>query len=170
MPICFVLSTVLHSRIIMAPKANQKQRKGATDQGESTGRVESLENVSKASQDNPRQLRRNKHQGSTVKEIGATLEAVLPPDHVVGVDDSKPAVESSEINSTSSPNPHSGEPVQEGIEANVLTTEVAASGAVLPPDHIVGIDAASKPAAESSQVVNTAPPPFGGSGSRTGNR
>jgi hypothetical protein len=107
----------------MAPKANQKRRKGVTDQGDLTGRAESLENVSKASQDNPHQLRSKKHQGSTVKEICATLEAVLPLDHVVGIDDAKPAVESSVTNSTSSPT-HSGE------QANVITTEVTASGAV----------------------------------------
>ena len=88
----------------MARKANRKRRKGATDQGESTGRVESLENVSKASEDIPRQLRSKKIQGST----------------------------------------HLGESVQEGIDANILITEVAVSGSVLPPDHIVGINAASK--------------------------
>ena len=108
----------------MSPKANRKRRKGVTDQGDLTGRVESLENVSKASQDNnPHQLRSKKHQGSTVKEIGATLEAVVPLDHIVGVEDAKPAVESSVIKSTSSPT-HSGE------QANVITTEVTASGAV----------------------------------------
>jgi hypothetical protein len=139
----------------MAPEA--KRRKGATDQGESTGRVESLENVSKASEDIPRQLRSKKLQGSTIKEIGATLEAVIPSDHVAGFDDSKQALESSEINSTSSPT-HSGEPVQEGIEANILTTEVADSGAVLPPNHIVGINAASKQAEEYTDVDVYHPP------------
>jgi len=103
----------------MARKANQKRRKGATDQGESTGRVESLENVSKASDDIPRQLRSKKIQGST----------------------------------------HLGESVQEGIDANILITEVAVSGSVLPPNHIVGVDAASK-LAESSQIVNTGSPPL----------
>jgi hypothetical protein len=94
----------------MARKANRKRRQGATDQGESTGRVESLENVSKASEDIPRQLRSKKLQ------------------------------------------------VQEGIDANILTTKVAVSGDVLPPDH--SIDAASKLAAESLQIVGTGPPPL----------
>jgi hypothetical protein len=80
-----------------------------------------LENVSKASEDIPRQLQSKKIQGST----------------------------------------HLGESVQEGIDANILITEVAVSGSVLPPDHIVGVNAASK-LAESSQIVNTGPPPLMG--------
>ena len=89
----------------MARKANRKRRQGATDQGESTGRVESLENVSKASEDIPRQLQSKKLQ------------------------------------------------VQEGIDANILTTEVAVSGDVLPPDH--SVDAASKLAAAMRRLTLT---------------
>ena len=35
----------------MAPKSTRKRKKGVTDQGELTGGAESLENVSKASED-----------------------------------------------------------------------------------------------------------------------
>ena len=45
----------------MAPKSNRKRKKGATDQGELTGGVESLENVLKASKDHRRLLRSKKN-------------------------------------------------------------------------------------------------------------
>ena len=68
------------------------------DQGELTGGAESLENVSKASEDHRRLLRSKTKPG-----------------------------------------------IQEGVETNVVTTEVAASGDVLPHDHDVCTDAVAEP-------------------------
>ena len=82
----------------MAPKSTRKRKKGATDQGELTGGAESLENVSKASEDHRRLLRSKTKPG-----------------------------------------------IQEGVETNVVTTEVAASGDVLPHDHDVCTDAVAEP-------------------------
>ena len=118
----------------MPPKNIRKRRKEVTDQGESSDKVESLDNVSKTSEDNPRQLPSKKHQARLREELGAkTQESVLPSVPGVGTDESEPAVESSEIIRTSSTT-DLGEPVEEMTDSIVPNTEVADLGeAVLSP-------------------------------------
>ena len=130
----------------MPPKNIRKRRKEVTDQGETSDKVESLDNVSKTSEDNPRQLPSKKHQARLREELGAkTQESVLPSVPGVGTDESEPAVESSEIIRTSSTT-DLGEPVEEMIDSIVPNTEVADLGeAVLSPND----NSDSEPAAKS---------------------
>jgi hypothetical protein len=115
----------------MPPKNIRKRRKEVTDQRESSEKVQSLDNVSKTSEDNTRQLRSKKHQASLREELGGkTEESVLPSDHGVGTDVSEPSEKSSEIIRTSSTT-DLGKPVEEMIDSTVPNTEVADLGAAV---------------------------------------
>ena len=116
------------------------------DKGESSDKVESLDNLSKTSEDNTRQLRSKKHQSSPREELGAkTQESFLLSDSGVGTDESKPSVEPSEIIRTSSTT-DLGKPTDEMIDSTIPNTEVADSGAgILSPND----NTDSEPAAKS---------------------